>query len=106
MTLTLDQLDVDGQGIRSVWTGTSPTFPQPMRGQGLLTISKRKTSGARRAFSNSSGEPTRIRLRLSVERKPVFTVAPWIESRLLAAGAGMLAAWPTMRRWRTAFARC
>jgi ketosteroid isomerase-like protein len=38
MTLTLDQVDVDSDCIRSVWTCASPAFPRPMRGQDLWTI--------------------------------------------------------------------
>ena len=38
MTLTLDQVDVESECIRSVWTCASPAFPHPMRGQDLWTI--------------------------------------------------------------------
>lgn len=38
MTLTLDQVDVECNRIRSVWTCTSPAFAHPMRGQDLWTI--------------------------------------------------------------------
>ncbi|HLZ26547.1 MAG TPA: DUF1801 domain-containing protein [Chloroflexota bacterium] len=38
MTLTLDQVDIEPDCIRSVWTCTSPAFPHPMRGQDLWTI--------------------------------------------------------------------
>jgi ketosteroid isomerase-like protein len=38
MTLTLDQVEVEHNCIRSVWTCMSPTFAQPMRGQDLWTI--------------------------------------------------------------------
>jgi ketosteroid isomerase-like protein len=38
MTLTLDQVEVDSDCIRSVWTCSSPGFPRPMRGQDLWTI--------------------------------------------------------------------
>ena len=38
MTLTLDQVDVDSNCIRSVWTCTSPAIAEPMRGQDLWTI--------------------------------------------------------------------
>jgi hypothetical protein len=38
MALTLDQVDVQGDYLQSVWTCTSPAFAQPMRGQDLWTI--------------------------------------------------------------------
>jgi SnoaL-like domain len=38
MTLTLDQVDVERDFIRTVWTCTSPAFAQPMRGQDLWMI--------------------------------------------------------------------
>jgi hypothetical protein len=42
MTLTLDQVDVDTNCIRSSWTCTSPAFTYPMRGQDLWTIRRGK----------------------------------------------------------------
>jgi ketosteroid isomerase-like protein len=42
MTLTLDQVDVDSECIRSVWTCSSPASPRPMRGQDLWTIREGK----------------------------------------------------------------
>ena len=38
MTLTLDQVEVQGHHIRSVWTCNAPSFPDPMRGQDLWQI--------------------------------------------------------------------
>lgn len=38
MTLTLDQVDVDGERVRTEWTCASPAFPRPMRGEDLWTI--------------------------------------------------------------------
>jgi uncharacterized protein (TIGR02246 family) len=38
MTLSLDQLELEGDRIRTVWTCTSPGLPGPMRGQDLWTI--------------------------------------------------------------------
>jgi ketosteroid isomerase-like protein len=38
MTLTLDELNVERDCIRSVWTCMSPAFPQSMRGQDVWTI--------------------------------------------------------------------
>lgn len=42
MTLTLDQVDVEPDRIRSSWTCTSPAFAKPMRGQDLWTIREGK----------------------------------------------------------------
>ena len=38
MTLSLHQIEVEGDRIRSIWTCDAPTFPHPMRGQDLWTI--------------------------------------------------------------------
>ena len=38
MTLTLDQVEIEPDCIRSSWTCTSPAFATPMRGQDLWTI--------------------------------------------------------------------
>ena len=38
LTLTLDQVDVEHDCIRSSWTCTSRAFASPMRGQDLWTI--------------------------------------------------------------------
>jgi len=42
MTLTLDQVEVDSECIRSVWTCSSPAFAHPMRGQDLWTLNDAK----------------------------------------------------------------
>lgn len=38
MTLTLDQIDIESDCVRTVWTCASPAFANPMRGQDLWTI--------------------------------------------------------------------
>ena len=38
MTLTLDQVEIDSECIRSVWTCSSPAFAHPIRGEDIWTI--------------------------------------------------------------------
>ena len=50
MTLSLDELEVQGGHIRTTWTCTAPAFPRPMRGQDLWLIRNGKIQRLETAF--------------------------------------------------------
>ena len=57
MTLTLEQVDVEPDCIRSVWTCMSPAFPHPMRGQDVWTIRNGKVQRLETSFLEPDAQP-------------------------------------------------
>jgi ketosteroid isomerase-like protein len=56
MTLTLDQVEIDSESMRSVWTCNSPAFAQPMRGEDIWTLRDGKIVRLETSFlTNGSG---------------------------------------------------
>lgn len=62
MTLTLDQVDVESDCIRSVWTCASPAFPRPMRGQDLWSIRDGKIHRLETSFLPNPDSNSRLQM--------------------------------------------